>query len=616
MAAESLEELTKFINNTPRWGTKLSMAKEDQRLCSIRDNIVKITGFLPEDTRMIVRGWHIIHNVLYVPLCIECKSIPVKFNFNENQYREFCSTKCRNKSPIIKNRIKETVQEKYGVDNVFQVEEFKEKQRTTVQEKYGVDNVSKSGMVQDIIKENNLNRYGVTHTSQLPETKKKVTRTNNERYGTDYGLQSSSVKEKGYKTNFEKYGTKFASSSSAVKNKRIATILDRYGVEYIGQSEQIRQKITTTNIERYGMNYMATDEFQQHLIRFNIEHYGVTNVSQKDVPTDSLVKLNDKQFLITEHHTNKLSLSEIADNLSVHVSTVSDYFKKWEIEVKLYQVSAAEKQILAWLESNNIHVISRCRNVINGELDLYIPSHNVAIEYNGLYWHSDAHISNTHHHYNKMIQCRNNGIRLITIFENEWLGNSGLVLEKLANILHITQNTTKIYGRKCDIRLVDTDQKKVFFDTYHIQGNGPSSINYGLFYNNVLVACMGFVNNKDHFVLNRYATSRLVVGGFTKLLARFEADYDSPTIISFADLRWSQGSVYYNSGFTSDKIIPPDYFWTKGNKLWHKFNWRHNGNLKKLSNYDANKSESENMYSHGFHKLWDCGKIKFTKNSK
>ena len=202
---------------------------------------------------------------------------------------------------------------------------------------------------------------------------------------------------------------------------------------------------------------------------------------------------------------------------------------------------------------------------------------------------------------------------MVSIFENEWKENSELIKNKLRNILN-TSHSEKIYARKCSIKSVDTKEKRQFFNTNHIQGDGPSSINYGLYHDNQLVACIGFIKQKDHFVLNRYATSCNVVGGFTKLLTHFEREYNKPKIVTFADLRWSEGDLYKKTGFIMDKELKEDYYWVKGSKVWHKFNFRHSLMKTKLENYDPNLSESENMYKHGFNKIYDCGKLRFIKN--
>lgn len=80
-------------------------------------------------------------------------------------------------------------------------------------------------------------------------------------------------------------------------------------------------------------------------------------------------------------------------------------------------VSIKEREISDYVKSLGYEVINNNRTFLNGkEVDIYIPSINVAIEYNGLYYHN---ISNTEKYYqfNKCLECFKQGICLITIWE-------------------------------------------------------------------------------------------------------------------------------------------------------------------------------------------------------
>lgn len=64
-------------------------------------------------------------------------------------------------------------------------------------------------------------------------------------------------------------------------------------------------------------------------------------------------------------------------------------------------------------------IIQHDRNVLNGqELDFYIPSKKLAIEFNGNYWHSDLK-KEKKYHFNKSKLADSKGIRLIHIWEYE-----------------------------------------------------------------------------------------------------------------------------------------------------------------------------------------------------
>ena len=60
------------------------------------------------------------------------------------------------------------------------------------------------------------------------------------------------------------------------------------------------------------------------------------------------------------------------------------------------------------------------RNVIKGELDIYIPEKNIAVEFNDLYWHSEAAGKGKYHHFDKWKACKDKGIQLIQVWEDEY----------------------------------------------------------------------------------------------------------------------------------------------------------------------------------------------------
>ena len=75
------------------------------------------------------------------------------------------------------------------------------------------------------------------------------------------------------------------------------------------------------------------------------------------------------------------------------------------------------------------------------ELDIYIPELNLAVEYDGDYWHDDEvmlnhrGITNTDAHVIKQTLCEQAGIDLIFITEHEWLHDTENVKVMIKNII-------------------------------------------------------------------------------------------------------------------------------------------------------------------------------------
>jgi len=331
------------------------------------------------------------------------------------------------------------------------------------------------------------------------------------------------------------------------------------------------------------------------------------------IPADIQIKLDDPEWFKTQHFILQKSLTEIAFELHLDPTTVQRRFAALDIgSPQQFPVAKNEKEIGDFLETLGVQVVRNTRSIIAPqELDIYLPDYKIAIEHCGLYWHSSAH-KPSHYHKNKLIACNSAGVRLITLFEDEWQFNSNLVKQKLTHILNKSTQPS-VAARKCAVDLcVSSVDKRLFLDTNHIQGDGPGSINIGLWYDNALVAIMCFINKGSVAVLNRFATSCILPGGFQRLLAAFVKTYSQfTTIESFADLRWSEGRVYSASGFELVSTIPPDYYWVKGLLREHKFNFRHSRLKARFENYDAAKTEVQNCNANGWLQLYDCGKQKW-----
>jgi hypothetical protein len=119
---------------------------------------------------------------------------------------------------------------------------------------------------------------------------------------------------------------------------------------------------------------------------------------------------------------------------------------------------------------------------------------------------------------------------------------------------------------------------------------------------------------QQHY-LNRYATNCRVPGGFSKLLKYFQTNYEWQQLISFADLRWSNGGLYEKTGWKLDSILPPDYYYSPdGRNRYHKFNYRRKNLPKLLKDFDPELSERENCNNNGILRIWDCGKLRYIIN--
>lgn len=97
--------------------------------------------------------------------------------------------------------------------------------------------------------------------------------------------------------------------------------------------------------------------------------------------------------------------------------------------------SKQEKDLANWVESLGFTIERNDRNVLCGqELDILIPSRHVAIEYNGMYWHS-VEKRGPHYHLNKYEEAKLAGVHLIYIWEDQWVKNPDKVKADLKDAL-------------------------------------------------------------------------------------------------------------------------------------------------------------------------------------
>lgn len=452
--------------------------------------------------------------------------------------------------------------------------------------------------------------YSAKSDSEKKQTLERRKTTNKALYGGENTFQTHRTAI--VSTMVERYGVKSPLQHPDIYAKRTQTMRNRYGVEHAMHNRDIYEKQLATIIARYGENPAKLERFQEKARQTNVERYGVICHTQQHLSPETIQRLDDPLWLAEQHHSQKKTLTQIAEELGCNITTVHRHCVDRGVKIQHYYESAQQRQLSDWIESLGIEVERNSRDIIEGELDIYIPSKKLAIEYCGIFWHCDAHRRMTPtYHMDKLVKCQEKGIRLITLFEDEWMYRQNIVKQKLLTILGQSDQPV-VYARKCHIANSTKIQKTEFFDQNHIQGDGPGSITYHLEYDGNPVAMMTFIAQAGNkYVLNRYATSARVPGGFQKLLKYFQVNHQYAEILSFADLRWSEGGVYETSNFKLDKVLPPDYRYVIGTKTYHKFSFRRKKLETFLPNFDPALSEVQNMRNAEYYRLWNCGLLRY-----
>ena len=283
------------------------------------------------------------------------------------------------------------------------------------------------------------------------------------------------------------------------------------------------------------------------------------------------------------------------------------------------------------------HVHQSNRTFLDGslELDLYMPDHSFAIEYDGLHWHTEEHGGKTRsYHLNKTRACEEKGIHLFHIFGDEWRNSPGIVKSRIANKLKCIQDID--YARETSLKKIDNPSlKNEFMNKHHLQGEDRSTHKYGLFSNSddQLVSVMTFSRprvfmNKSHsnsetkqssediWEISRFASvkNKVVVGAFGKLFSHFLKNHSPSKIISYADRRYtsSLSNVYDHFDFELMSEGVPGYWYVDPsyNSRMHRYSFTKHKIIEDM-NGDPSISEWENMKNMNYDRIWDCGHLKY-----
>ena len=144
-----------------------------------------------------------------------------------------------------KDKIVGTNNEKYGADWYTQTEEYKDKSKKTCQLHYGVDNPAQAQEVKDAMKDTCRSRYGCDYAVQSDEVQNKIKSTNNEIYGGDSPFSSEEIRKKSQQTWKENYGEDIINpfQVNCVKEKSKQTMLKNHGVKHALQNRELLNKM-------------------------------------------------------------------------------------------------------------------------------------------------------------------------------------------------------------------------------------------------------------------------------------------------------------------------------------------------------------------------------------
>ena len=280
------------------------------------------------------------------------------------------------------------------------------------------------------------------------------------------------------------------------------------------------------------------------------------------------------------------------------------------------KVSSLETNVTSWLKKQGIKVQPQKRISASSKqtIDIFLPEHNLGIEINGLYWHSEAH-RDKNYHVEKSSLAKSRGFRLLHFWEHQIKNKAPIVKSMLRVRLGLAK--LRIFARECTVCQLNSNLANEFLNSNHIQGAAAATIAYGLFLDSELVAVMTFgkprFSKEAEWEIIRLASSKntVVIGGASKLFGAFVRECKPASIVSYADLDYADGNVYKQLGFVQKGTSKPRYFWIRGAQLLPRYKTQKHKLPKLLQNFDPNLSESENMRNAGFLKVYNSGNAVF-----
>lgn len=425
------------------------------------------------------------------------------------------------------------------------------------------------------------------------QERKKATSLKN--FGTTNPMQSEEVRKRLADTNIQRYGVENAFQSKELMKRSKQTCLEKYGTEYANQSEVVKDKIKTSK-QKWVMD----------------KYKDIISIEPGDGVDIYTIKCQDPTCNKCTEKCFKIGSNTLYDRTRLHADICTT---RYPVGAHIKNTSL-EKFIQDLLDEHNIKYETSNRKILTGkELDIYIPSSKIAIECNGVYWHS---MYDSKYHYDKWKMCKDKGIQLLSIWE-DWITNKPEIVKSvILSKLGIYKET--IGASKCKVGKVNPGDARKFLNENHIQGFCNSTYKYGLYYKDELVAIMLFskennasAKNQTGWSLQRFCNklNTHVVGGAERLLTHFCQDHPTGDIISFASHDISNGHLYEKLGFEYVNEMQACYWYVHNqtHQRFHRSSFMKKDLVRK--GYDPSLTEEQIMMQTDYLRIYDSGQSKY-----
>lgn len=448
---------------------------------------------------------------------------------------------------------------------------------------YGVTNASKLDTVKQKGKDTYFKKTGYYHNSKNPDSVNRINKTMIERYGVEKPLQNKELKKKQENTTIDRHGTTCFLNSE--KSKK--TLFENWGVTHPMYNEEIREKC----------------RMSQHQTKLKLF-------------LDKIEKTNKIFIKIDEDKRIHLNCLKCGNNYTIHRCCLNYHTRSNSDSCPTCNFpnrfrSKKENEVYAFIQENTDLTVSLNKHFGKYEVDIFIEELNLAIEFNGVYWHSELY-KEASYHQEKSIELEKRGINLIHIWEDDWINKSEIV----KNIILSKIKPIRIGARKTIIQKIDFKTAKEFHLNNHLDGYAIAKYHYGLFYENDLISVASFGNSRYNKIA-QYELIRLttksnfsIIGGFSKLLKAFKNETNFESLLSYKKLDLGTKNFYEAIGFKKTKRLKPNFFWLiNGIKVNRQNFMKH-----KLKDV-GDKTAVQYMIDKGYYRIYDSGSDMFILNN-
>lgn len=373
-----------------------------------------------------------------------------------------------------------------------------------------------------------------------------------QRYGVTSYMLLDKVKEKFHKTMKQRYGV-----NNALENKKLAEKAKKHLIDKTKkEKEKIRKKIEKTNLEKYGVKapflqkkYIKTHierEHNQSILFWKNKGYNIKYIDNNNILLYNGCKIHGNIILDKKTFQNRIKKDRSA--LSPICPICNPIIKKGN--------SYLENFIYEFLKNNHINFEYHNREILEGkELDFYIPTFNLAIECNGIYWHCDLY-KDKFYHYKKALKCLEKDIKLIQIWEDDFANNKEKIVNELKNELKLNQEILITNIEKIEFKVA----KLYIEDNYKEIIKKPINT-LKILFNKEIYGILLFKKYKKNInIIKLYIKEGIYIKNlYTDLLRYFKKEYNNYEIKIKEDLDNSNALLYKQLGFKIEKIYNPDY---------------------------------------------------------